>query len=150
MGRVKCIKATTAEYLALEHPDPDTLYFVNTNGSFSPESLETGGTCYLGDKIISPRAGLSLHNGLKVFWNGTEVTNNPGLGDLVIRAKKNWYGTMAEYRLLGNNYETDVAYHILPQADWNEDDPTSSAYINNKPDIMDLEFSGDSARFYYK
>ena len=42
-----------AIFEALTVKDDETLYFVNDTGSFSPESMETNGRVYLGDKLIS-------------------------------------------------------------------------------------------------
>ncbi len=51
--RVRCVRASTSEFEALTQKDGNTLYFVNENGSFSPESMEVGGLLYLGDKLIN-------------------------------------------------------------------------------------------------
>lgn len=52
-SRVKCRKMTSAAYAALSYKRADTLYFVNGTGTFDPESLETDGMIYLGDKLLS-------------------------------------------------------------------------------------------------
>lgn len=73
--RVRCVRASTAEFEALTPKDGNTLYFVNENGSFSPESMEVGGLLYLGDKLI---------NIMKPNWEAasganSEVLNKPNI-----------------------------------------------------------------------
>ena len=46
-------KMTSAAYAALADKDPDKLYFVNASGTFGPDSMETGGDIYLGDKLLA-------------------------------------------------------------------------------------------------
>ena len=73
--RVRCVRASTSEFEALTPKDGNTLYFVNENGSFSPESMEVGGLLYLGDKLI---------NIVKPNWEAasganSEVLNKPNI-----------------------------------------------------------------------
>ena len=53
MGRVRCMKISSADYSALSTKDDEVLYFVNDTGTFGPDSLETNGKVYLGDKLLS-------------------------------------------------------------------------------------------------
>ena len=57
-----------------------------------------------------------------------------------------WFGTQAQYDLLPTK-DINTIYHIegaAPmQSDWNEADPTSMAYINNKPSIPAAQVKSD-------
>ena len=154
MGRVHCVKATTDWFEALSEKDEDTLYFVNDTGTFSPLSMETSGKIYLGDKLISSHAAqlLILQGGQKVMYNGVDVSNSSQLGYIVAAADGNWYGTQSAYnkKVQAGTVQNGIAYHIKPQADWNNTDPDSLSYIQNKPDVMDLRVQDTAAVFFYK
>lgn len=153
MGKVRCIKITTNSYENLQTKDDNALYFVNDSGTFSPESLEVACSVYLGDKLITKQAAQSiiLQGGYKVMYNNQDVSNSENLGFIIASAKKNWYGTQSAYdsKVTAGTIQPNVAYHILVQPDWNEDDPSSLAYIKNKPSILDLDVQESSARFKY-
>lgn len=53
MEKVRCVKIARQAFDSLEEKDANAMYFVNTSGDFGPESLETGGEIWLGDKLIS-------------------------------------------------------------------------------------------------
>lgn len=67
-NEVKFVKASTNAFVNLSQKDPDTLYFVNSNGDFSPQNLEVGGLLYLGEKLIS-----------KIDYNNPVSPNSQGL-----------------------------------------------------------------------
>lgn len=60
MRKLKFKIASFAKYEALEVKDPETLYFVNEEGSFANESVETTGVLYLGEKQISAVPNVSV------------------------------------------------------------------------------------------
>lgn len=57
-----------------------------------------------------------------------------------------WFGTQAEYDLIDPK-DPDTVYHIEGgqpvQSDWNENDNTSLAYIQNKPTIPAAQVNAD-------
>lgn len=53
MGRVKCKKISIADFAALGHKDPETLYFVNSDGNFDEQNMDDTGDIYLGDKLLT-------------------------------------------------------------------------------------------------
>lgn len=75
---------TSAAYAELANPSSNTLYFVNDSGTFGPESMETGGYLYLGDKLICGNGGgtpapafdpanpMSNHQGLFLVTAGAQ------------------------------------------------------------------------------
>ena len=147
MGRVRCIKLSRAAFEAILEKDDDALYFVNETGTFGPDSLETDGDIYLGDKIltetkwinITDKPTTQLASGLKIYYNGVDVTNNSSMQQTVANASSHWYGSQEDYNelVLENNVQNNVAYHIKVQTNWSETtDPNSLAYIKNKPDFL--------------
>lgn len=104
---------------------------------------------------LTEKPSLQVQGGFIIMFNGVDVTNNPNVNTL--NASTQWFGTAEAYGALvkNNQVQQGVAYHIMVNPDWNETDPTSLAFIKNKPDIMDLrcvQVSGTryNAEFYYK
>lgn len=139
MGKLKCVQITTNAFNSLSPKDGDTLYFVNDTGTFGPDSSEADGLLYLGDKLISSQPSINLYNGLKVYYNGNDVTNDVTMLRTVANARKHWYGSTSQYvkMELDHIVENGVAYHLIPNPDWEESDEDSLSYIQNKPNIMD-------------
>lgn len=57
MGKVRCMKMSSAAYAALDTKNPEVLYFVNENGDFGTENIEPDGLIYLGEKLLSGQGG---------------------------------------------------------------------------------------------
>lgn len=133
MAKVKMSRGLQANYDALPVKDGDTIYICT----------DTGNT-YLGSKkldadwteIVKPT--LLLQGGLKVYLNGQDVTVDASVQPL--DASTQWFGTASQYARLvhDNQVQTNVAYYLLPNADWEETDEESLAYIKNKPTILDV------------
>ena len=68
-----------------------------------------------------------------------------------MNAIADWYGTQGAYdSIVDNNaIQIGVLYHIEVQADWNETDPTHLGFIKNKPNVMDMTVTNNTAKFYY-
>ena len=137
-----------ANYDAIPVKDADTIYIC----------IDTGNT-YLGDKkldadwVTIDKPQIILNSGLKVFLNGVDVTNNSSVQTL--DAKKQWFGTAASYARLvrDNEVQNDVAYHLMPNPDWEEKDEESLAYIMHKPTILDAKMNENHTMkldFFYK
>lgn len=74
--KVRCKKMTSAAYAALASPSPDTLHFVNDSGTFGPDSMETGGTLYLG---ALPIGGTGSGTPAPAFNPANPMANPQGL-----------------------------------------------------------------------
>ncbi len=128
-----------ANYDALPTKDSDTVYICTDTGN-----------SYLGSKkldadwlsIVKPY--LVLNNGLKVYLNGIDVTNNPNVQTL--DASTQWFGTASQYAKLVHDgqVQSGVAYHLYPNPDWDETNEDSLAYIKNKPMILDVTVENTS------
>lgn len=155
MGKVRCIKITTQVFNSLQEKDDNALYFVNDSGTFSPESMENGGAVYLGNKLITKvtQQSVDLTDGMKVYYNGYDVTNSSDLGFILANANSHWYGSQGAYNALADSQQVmpGVAYHIMVQPDWSETDPSHLGYVKNQPKILDFDYqSNDEAlRFFY-
>lgn len=147
MAEVKISRGLQANYDAIPTKDGDTIYVCTDTGR-----------CFLGDIPLSPRAARLLFGGLKVYYNGQDVTNVEDIQEEVANARAQWYGSQGDYNeLLANNQvQNGVAYYIQVQADWNNNDTTSLGHILNKPDFLDVAVEnvpGNTAyrlRFHYR
>lgn len=128
MAEFKINRGLQANYDAMPEKDSDAIYVC----------VDTG-FCYLGDKLLSPRAAKSFSSGLRVYYNGQDVTDSQTLPDIVRRCEGHWYGSYSSYDelLLNDAIRPNIVYHIEVQADWDEKDETSLAYIQNKTRVMD-------------
>lgn len=95
----------------------------------------TGGT-FNGAPVSKP--SLMMYNGLKVYLNGVDVTNDQNVQTL--DATTQWFGSASQYARLvhDNQVQSGVAYHLYPNPDWDESDEESLSYIKNKPTILDV------------
>lgn len=147
MAKVKMYRGLQVNYDAIAVKDGDTVYFCTDTGR-----------CFLGDIPLSPRAARLLFGGLKVYYNGQDVTNVDAMQVEVANAATQWYGSQGAYdELVANNQvQNGVAYYIQVQADWNNNDTTSLGHIPNKPDFLDVAVEnvpGNTAyklRFHYR
>lgn len=100
--------------------------------------------------IKSPTVSRGTAAGQHIFLNGVDVTDDPIIN--IIDATSQWFGSQAAYNELveNNQIQPNVAYHVLPQPDWNETDPNHLGYIKNKPNIMDMEVEDTTANFFYQ
>ena len=155
------MKMTSAAFDMLVEKDGEVLYFVNETGTFGPESLETDGDIYLGDKLLTGtnwtdvlnKPSTVLASGLKIYYNGVDVTNNASMQQTVANAVTHWYGSQGAYNNLvdNNQVKTGVAYHIQVQSDWSEDDPNHLGHIKNQPNLLNMEVVSQDhgLRFFY-
>ena len=109
------------------------------------------GRCYKGDRLLSPRVSQIYTSGLKVYYNGVDVTTNTDLDTIVENAIGDWYGSQGAYNELvdDNTVQAGVLYHIEVQADWNENDPNHLGFIKNKPNVLNMNVEDNTAKFFY-
>lgn len=142
MAEFKINRGVQANYDAMASKDSDAIYVC----------IDTG-RCYLGDRLLSPRVSLRLTGGMKLYYNGVDVTESSDLDGIINSASANWYGSMSAYNELvqGGTAQAGVLYHIQVQSDWSEDDPNALGYIKNQPNLLDMEFVDDehALRFFY-
>ena len=161
MADFKISRGLQSGYDALSEKDPDTMYICLDSGR-----------AYVGEVLLSDRVqadwlqadssaidfikNLPRHlssSGIRIYYNGTDVTYNTSMMDAVAHARAHWYGSQASYNALvdASQVEAGIAYHIQVQADWSEDDPTHLGYIKNQPNLLDMEVVEDEhrLRFFY-
>lgn len=161
MAEFKIKRGAQSSYDAMAVKDPDTMYICLDSGR-----------AYVGEVLLSDRVqsdwlqsdasatdfirNLPRHlssSGLRIYYNGTDVTSDVSMMDAVAHAKSHWYGSQASYNALsdGGLVEAGVAYHIQVQADWSETDQTHLGYIKNQPMLldMDVEENEHRLRFFY-
>lgn len=128
MAEFKINRGLQVNYDAIPVKDGDAIYVC----------VDTG-FCYLGDKLLSPRAKKNFDSGLKVFYSGVDVTNSEALPYIVRSCEGEWYGSQGSYETLveNDNVNPNILYHIQVQADWDEKNPNSLAFIKNKTRVMD-------------
>lgn len=109
------------------------------------------GRCYKGDRLLSPRVSQIYTSGLKVYYNGVDVTTSADLNTIVENAIGDWYGSQGAYNELvdDNTVQAGVLYHIEVQADWNENDPNHLGFIKNKPNVLNMNVEDNTAKFFY-
>lgn len=109
------------------------------------------GRCYKGDRLLSPRVSQIYTSGLKVYYNGVDVTTSADLDTIVENAIGDWYGSQGAYNELvdDNTVQAGVLYHIEVQADWNENDPNHLGFIKNKPNVLNMNVEDNTAKFFY-
>ena len=129
MAKVKISRGLQANYNAIPVKDGDTIYVCTDTGH-----------CYLGDILLSPAAILSVASGLRIYYNGADVTDDATMQQTIANVTKRWFGSISQYAKLvhDNQVEQGVAYHLIPNPDWEESDEESLAYIKNKPTILDV------------
>lgn len=137
---VKFEKGLQANYNSVTTKDNNTVYICTDTGR-----------CYLGNKLLSPRVSQIYTSGLKVYYNGYDVTSSSDLDTIVANAIGDWYGSQGAYNELvdNNTIQAGVLYHIEVQPDWNETDSKHLGFIKNKPNIMDMEVTNNTAKFFY-
>ena len=146
MAEFKISRGLQENYNAIQEKDCDTIYICTDTGN-----------SYLGSKKLDAdwvnliKPNLYLNNGLRVYYNGVDVTNDASMQQIVANAPTHWHGSQAAYNELAdqNQLQPGVAYFIHVQPDWSETDPKHLGYIKNKPDIMDMTMEGTVANFYY-
>lgn len=118
MGELKVSRGSQSGYDAMPQKDNDMLYFC----------VDTG-VIYLGEnKFPQTTDRVVIING-EYVGEGEEID--------IIDATSQWFGSVSAYNALvdGGLIQNGVAYHIMLQPNWNENDTTSLAYIQNKPTI---------------
>ena len=119
MGKIKFTKATTEAFQDLLDDglvNADTLYFVSDTGDFSPSSLDTDGSLYLGDKLISSPQKPSFYYGVcRVAGSQTvkNVTVDAGILPIatgtVLFVKFSYYNQASSPTLrINGDSETDI------------------------------------------
>ena len=140
-----------ADFVKLEKGLQDNYDALNTKDNNTVYICSDTGRCYLGEKLLSPRVSQIYTGGLEVYYNGANVTLDEDLDNIVANAVADWYGTQFAYNELvdSNDIQAGVLYHIEVQADWNETDPKHLGYIKNKPNVLNMSVSNNTAKFYY-
>lgn len=134
MAKVKISRGLQANYNAIPVKDGDTIYVCTDTGR-----------CYLGDIPLSPNAIFSMDSGLRIYYNGVDVTDDATMQQTIANVTKRWFGSISQYAKLvhDNQVEQGVAYHLIPNPDWEETDEESLGYIKNKPAIIDVDAQGN-------
>ena len=129
MAKVKMYRGLQASYDALPTKDIDAVYICKDSGR-----------CFLGDIPLSPKSPIQLNSGLRIYYNGSEVTLDTSMQQEVAYAPLHWYGSFEDYEALleGDDVQDGIAYHIMIQPNWDESNISSLAYIKNKPALLDV------------
>ena len=140
-----------ADFVKLEKGLQDNYDALNTKDNNTVYICSDTGRCYLGEKLLSPRVSQIYTSGLKVYYNGSDVTNSSNLDIIVANAIADWYGTQTAYNeLVDNNaIQAGILYHIEVQPDWNETDSKHLGFIKNKPNVLNMNVEDNTAKFYY-
>lgn len=135
MADFKINRGLQENFDALGYYDSDAIYVC----------VDTG-RCYLGSKLLSPRAYKILTSGLKAYYNGVDVTDSPDLPYIVEICTSEWYGSSGAYSELvtASRIVPGVLYLIEAQADWSESDPKKLGYIKNQPNLLNMHFIEES------
>ena len=92
-------------------------------------------------------------SGMKVFYNGNDVTSSANLEEIVNLAVADWYGSSSSYDELvsSSSVQAGVLYHIEVQPDWSESDPRKLSHVKNQPNVLDMEHVDETheLKFFY-
>lgn len=137
---VKLETGLQTDFKSITTKDNNTIYICSDTGR-----------CYKGDRLLSPRVSQIYTSGLKVYYNGVDVTTSADLDTIVENAIGDWYGSQGAYNELvdDNTVQAGVLYHIEVQADWNENDPNHLGFIKNRPNVLNMNVEDNTAKFFY-
>lgn len=122
---------TNYEQLPSENNSPGDVWKVESTGAEYYWTLNQAGTTYVWE-YLGKLVNLTKH---------AEITDTATVGQVLVSKSNGTGGITYEWKTLEENTDT--------QADWNETDTTSAAYINNKPTVPEVLPVGNYGDLYF-